>query len=209
MRFDRTFQNQLRELLIWRRDVRHFRRDSLPEGTLEHLMELACLAPSVGLSQPWRFVTVDDPARRAAIRREFEHCNAEALAAYRDERAKRYAALKLAGLDEAPLQLAVFGDRATTQGHGVGRRTMPETIEYSAVMAIHTMWLAARARGLGFGWVSILDPARLAEILAVPADWRFVAYLCIGYAQAEDTVPALERVGWEQRRPVTEFILRR
>ena len=86
---------------------------------------------------------------------------------------------------------------------------MPEMIEYSAVMAIHTMWLAARAEGLGLGWVSILEPARIAEILEVPAEWRFIGYLCVGYPQGEDEVPALERAGWEERRPAGDVILRR
>ena len=207
--FDDAFRRRLRELLVWRRDVRRFQKTVPPEGTLEHLIELATLAPSVGLSQPWRFVVVDDPARRRAVRENFADCNAAALASYAGERAKLYATLKLEGLDDAPLQLAVFADRSTTQGHGVGQRTMPESIEYSAVMAIHTMWLAARALGLGLGWVSILDPARISEILEVPPEWRFIGYLCIGYAQSDDDVPALERVGWEERRPVAEFILRR
>jgi len=86
---------------------------------------------------------------------------------------------------------------------------MPEMIEYSAVMAIHTLWLAARAQGLGLGWVSILDPARVAAILEVPPAWRFIGYLCLGYPQGEDDVPALERAGWEERRPAAEFIVRR
>lgn len=207
--FDSAFRARLRDLLVWRRDVRRFRPDPLPDGTLERLVELACLAPSVGLSQPWRFVEVADPARRSAVRDNFEACNAEALADYTGERAGLYARLKLAGLDEAPLQLAVFADRSTAQGHGLGRRTMPEMIEYSVVTAIHTLWLAARAEGIGLGWVSILDPERIAAILDVPADWSFIGYLCLGYPQAEDDTPALERAGWEQRRDADSFLLRR
>ncbi|HUI18835.1 MAG TPA: 5,6-dimethylbenzimidazole synthase [Alphaproteobacteria bacterium] len=208
-RFDDAFRASLRELLEWRRDVRRFRAARPPAGALERLIELATHAPSVGLSQPWRFVIVEDAARRRAVRVEFERCNAAALAAQAGERAQLYASLKLAGLDEAPLQLAVFADRSTAQGHELGRRTMPEMIEYSAVMAIHTLWLAARAEGLGLGWVSILEPARIAEILEVPPAWRFIGYLCLGYPQGEDEVPALERAGWEERRPVAHFILRR
>ena len=207
--FDDAFRARLRELLEWRRDVRRFRAARPPAGALERLIELATHAPSVGLSQPWRFVIVEDAARRRAIREEFERCNAAALAAQAGDRARLYATLKLAGLDEAPLQLAVFADRSTAQGHELGRRTMPEMIEYSAVMAIHTLWLAARAEGLGLGWVSILEPARVAALLEVPAGWRFIGYLCLGYPQGEDEVPALERAGWEERRPVAEFILRR
>jgi 5,6-dimethylbenzimidazole synthase len=124
--FDAAFRARLRELLIWRRDVRRFRPDPLPQGWVEKVLELACLAPSVGLSQPWRFILVDDPLRHAAVRRNFETCNAEALAGQEPDRAAQYARLKLAGLDDAPCHLAVFADRETTRGHGLGRQTMPE-----------------------------------------------------------------------------------
>jgi 5,6-dimethylbenzimidazole synthase len=207
--FDPAFRARLRELLTWRRDVRRFRRDPLPSGTLEALIELACLAPSVGLSQPWRFVIVEDGATRAAIRQDFATCNAQALAAQSGDRAGLYAQLKLAGLDEAPCHLAVFADRATTQGHGLGRHTMPEMIDYSAVTAVHTIWLAARAQGIGMGWVSILDAAAVAALLDVPADWKFIGYFCLGYPQADDTIPELEQSGWERRRLPSSVVLRR
>jgi 5,6-dimethylbenzimidazole synthase len=206
--FDDAFRARLRDLLVWRRDVRCFRRDPLPADTLERLIDVACLAPSVGLSQPWRFVIVDDPVRRAAVRENFEQCNAEALTAQAPQRAAAYARLKLAGLDDAPSHLAVFADRSTTQGHGLGRHTMPEMIEYSAVTAVHTIWLAARAEGVGVGWVSILDPAAVAAILDVPSNWKLIAYLCLGVPQSEDDVPDLERKGWEQRTPLP-VVLRR
>jgi 5,6-dimethylbenzimidazole synthase len=209
LEFDDAFRRRLRELLTWRRDVRRFRRDALPSGTLERLIGLACLAPSVGLSQPWRFVLVDTPARRAAIRANFESCNAKALAEQSGERAAGYARLKLAGLDDAPGHLAVFADPATTRGHGLGRHTMPEMIEYSAVTAVHTIWLAARSEGIGMGWVSILDPAAVAAILDVPAAWKFIGYLCLGFPRTEDVVPELERAGWEQRYPASSLVVLR
>jgi 5,6-dimethylbenzimidazole synthase len=207
--FDEGFRARLRDLLVWRRDVRRFRRDPLPRGTVERLIRLACLAPSVGLSQPWRFVIVDDPAHRAAIRKNFESCNAAALAAQNRQRAAAYARLKLAGLDDAPSHLAVFADPSTAQGHGLGRHTMPEMIEYSAVAAIHTIWLAARAEGIGMGWVSILEPAAVAAILDVPSNWKFIGYLCLGFPQAEDDIPDLERAGWEQRQAPSSVVIRR
>lgn len=197
--FDEAFRGKLRQLLAWRRDVRRFRPELLPEGLLDRLLDLAALAPSVGLSEPWRFVIVSSAERRAAVRRNFERCNAEALAAQPAERAACYARLKLAGLDEAPCHVAVFADRTTSQGHGLGRHTMPEMIEYSAVMAVYTLWLAARAEGVGLGWVSILDPEQLASTLGVPRTWTFIGYLCLGYPDVEDSVPALERAGWEKR----------
>jgi 5,6-dimethylbenzimidazole synthase len=163
----------------------------------------------VGLSQPWRFVIVEDGAARAAIRQNFATCNAQALAAQSGDRAGLYAQLKLAGLDEAPCHLAVFADRATAQGHGLGRHTMPEMIDYSAVTAVHTIWLAARAQGIGMGWVSILDATAVAALLDVPAEWKFIGYFCLGYPQADDTVPELEQSGWERRRLPSSVILRR
>lgn len=207
--FDADFRKRLVELLTWRRDVRRFRGEALPAGLLEHLLEIATLAPSVGLSQPWRFVLVEDARRRAEVRQNFERANAEALAAYEGAEAQAYARLKLAGLEEAPVHLAVFADAGTEQGHGLGRRTMPEMIEYSAVTAIHTLWLAARAHDVGLGWVSILDPAELARILEVPDAWSLVGYLCLGYPLVADDTPALERAGWERRRVAESFLLRR
>jgi 5,6-dimethylbenzimidazole synthase len=207
--FDDVFRTRLRDLLAWRRDVRRFRSDPLPAGTLERLFEVASLAPSVGLSQPWRFIVVEDPVRRAAVRDVFAACNAEAGASYAGERAVRYAALKLEGLREAPCQFAVFSDHGTAVGHGLGRRTMPETADYSAVAAVAMMWLAARAEDIGMGWISILDPARMNEILDVPKSWRFIGYFCLGYPQDESDRPELDRAGWERRRDAQACVLRR
>ena len=198
--FDDAFRARFADLLRWRRDVRMFRREALPEGLLDALLELASLAPSVGLSEPWRFVLVDDPARRAAVRASHLSCNAAALAGYDGERASLYARLKLAGLDDAPCQLAVFAQSAPAQGHGLGRATMSEACAYSAVTAVHTLWLAARMHGVGLGWVSILDPGTVADALDVPVEWRLVAYLCLGFPAAESDRPALETAGWESRR---------
>jgi len=209
MDFDEVFRAQLRDLLIWRRDVRQFRTDPLPAGTLERLIELACLAPSVGLSQPWRFVIVDDIVRRRAVLDDFSACNLDALQSYSDERAAQYVKLKLAGLREAPCQLAIFADPTTEVGHGLGRRTMPDMLAYSVVAAICTLWLAARAQGIGMGWVSILAPAHINKILDVPDSWRLIGYFCIGYPQTEDERPELERAGWERRQLSEALILRR
>jgi 5,6-dimethylbenzimidazole synthase len=209
MRFEEPFRAKLRDLLIWRRDVRRFRSDPLPAGTLERLIAIACLAPSVGLSQPWRFVIVDDPARRQAVLDDFKSCNTDALKSYAGESAAQYAKLKLAGLQEAPSHLAIFADPLTDAGHGLGRRTMPEMAEYSVVAAIHTLWLAARAEGIGMGWVSILTPDRVKTALEIPETWRLMGYFCLGYPQEEADNPELERAGWERRQASETFILRR
>jgi 5,6-dimethylbenzimidazole synthase len=152
---------------------------------------------------------VDDEATRATIRNNFAICNAAALNAQSGERAGLYARLKLAGLEEAPHHLAVYADRTTTQGSGLGRRTMPEMIEYSAVTAVHTIWLAARAQGIGMGWVSILEPDGVATALRVPAEWKLIGYFCLGYPEADDTVPELEHEGWERRRMPSSVIVKR
>lgn len=207
--FDAAFAARLRELILWRRDVRRFRRDPVAPELIDELIGLAVLAPSVGYSQPWRFVHVEDPARRSAVRDSFRRCNREALADYHGARAKLYASLKLSGLDDAPVQLAIFCDEATEAGHGLGRKTMPETLRYSVVTAVHTLWLAARARGLGVGWVSILEPGEIARVLEVPDDWALIAYLCIGYPEEEHPDPELERGGWEDRLDLSDCVLRR
>ena len=206
--FGPAFRAELESLLVWRRDVRRFRRDPLPAGLLEHLLGLAELAPSVGLSQPWRFVRVTSEPARAALRRNFAAANTEALADYSGGRAALYARLKLAGLEEAPEQLAVFADIDPEQGSGLGRRSMPETLQYSTVCAVHTLWLAARAAGVGLGWVSILDPAQAVRDLAVPDSWRLVAYLCLGYPEEAHDDPELARRGWEQRRAGATLLTR-
>jgi 5,6-dimethylbenzimidazole synthase len=207
--FDAPFQNKLLDLFMWRRDVRWFRPTPVAAATLDQLLEIACFAPSVGFSQPWRFVTVEDTARRVAVRRNFEVCNAMALACQDTGRADSYARLKLAGLDQAPCQLAVFAEPDPKEGHGLGRKTMPETAAYSAVRAMHTLWLAARAAGMGFGWVSILDPQAMHAILDVPTNWVFIGYCCLGYPAAEHGSPELEREGWERRRNARDMRLRR
>lgn len=207
--FDDAFRHRFETLLHWRRDVRRFRIDVVDPALLDRLLALAALSPSVGNSQPWRFVMVNDPDRRAAIRADFARCNRQALAGYHGERADRYARLKLAGLDRAPIQLAVFADTATTAGHRLGQNSMPETLLYSVVCAVHTFWLAARAHGLGMGWVSILDPSVVQATLDVPATWRLVAFLCLGYPEEEHLDPELARHGWQERLPLGEFVFYR
>jgi 5,6-dimethylbenzimidazole synthase len=166
-------------------------------------------APSVGLSEPWRFVVVDAPERREAVRASFMEANADVLAGYWGERAQLYATLKLEGLADAPVQLAVFCDEQTDQGHGLGRHTMPEMLAYSVVAAIQLLWLSARAQGLGLGWVSILKPGQITQALQIPEAWRLVAYLCLGYPEEEHCEPALARAGWEYRRGLDHNVIQR
>lgn len=208
-RFDAHFERCFEQLLVWRRDVRHFRRDPIDSALVEHLIALACLAPSVGNSQPWRFVRVTEPERRVAVRANFVACNSDALYDYQGERAKLYASLKLAGLDDAPEHIAVFCDPETTTGHGLGSKTMPQTKNFSVVAAVYTFWLAARIFGLGVGWVSILDPEKVRETLNVPETWTLVAYLCVGRPVEESDEPELVRLGWQEREAFEKFIVQR
>ncbi len=198
--FDDAFRAEFEQLIKWRRDVRRFKADPVDPKLIVHLLELADHAPSVGLSQPWRFVEVNNGAARKAIIASYERCNAQALEGYDGDDKALYVRLKLEGLREAPVQFAVFCDEETLKGKGLGRQTMPEMLRYSVVTAVHTFWLAARACGVGVGWVSILEPEEVRKALAVPQDWTLVAYLCAGYPQEEHTDPELERMGWERRK---------
>jgi len=197
MNFSSNEADILRDILRWRRDVRHFRPDPVPEEMLARLAMMMELAPSVGNARPWRVLRVRGAGLRAAVRSEFKRCNSEAAAGYDDARRDSYIQLKLAGLDHAPEQLAVFTVDDPTEGHGLGRKTMQETLAQSTAMAIHTLWLAARAENLGLGMVSILDPRRIEALFAVPADWSFSAYLCLGWPETHDDLPLLHRNDWQ------------
>lgn len=199
--FSKEFQAELTNLMKWRRDVRHFNTDPIPTDILLDCLNAFQMAPSVGLSEPWRIVRVTSDNARTAALDNFRTANKDALNGYSGDKAKTYAGLKLSGMSDAPEQIAVFCDDATTKGQGLGAKTMPEMRRYSVVSAIMTFWLALRAQGLGLGWVSILDPVKLRDELDVPEDWQLVAYLCIGWPKQDTLVPELETVGWEERQP--------
>ena len=207
--FDAAFRQEFRDLVLWRRDVRRFRTDPVPRERIDALLEIASHAPSVGLSQPWRFVLVQQPARRRAVIESFTHANEQALAGYSGEKQAILDGEKLAGLKEAPVHLAVFSDDGTHTGSGLGQQTMPETLHYSVVAAIQTLWLAARADGIGMGWVSILDPKAVTRVLDVPLGWSLVAYLCLGFPAEEHLDPELERHHWEVRSDLKDVVFTR
>jgi 5,6-dimethylbenzimidazole synthase len=197
--FDEAFRDDLKRLIAWRRDVRRFSDRPVANELIEQLLDIADLAPSVGNSQPWRWVRVDSPDKRRDIRAAFLHANEEAQHALPEDLAVPYGRLKLEGLDRAPVQFAVFCDHGTDQGHGLGRKTMPETLDYSTAAMIATFWLAARAAGIGVGWVSILEPDRVCATLDVPPSWKLIAYLCVGWPDELHLDPELERSGWQHR----------
>jgi len=203
--FDAAFRERLIDLIAWRRDVRRFRTDPVDTGLIAELMQAANLAPSVGNSQPWRWVRVKDAGRRARVIASFETENSAAAEIYEGHQRSDYISLKLAGLREAPEHFAIYCDESTQQGSRLGRLTMQEMLRYSTVCSVHTFWLAARARGVGVGWVSILDPQAVSAALDVPDDWRLVAYLCVGWPEEEHDDPELARAGWQTRVPITVY----
>jgi len=207
--FDEAFRESFRDLVLWRRDVRRFKRDPVDPALIQSLLELASHSPSVGHCQPWRFVLVESPERRNAIKSSFIRANTRALDNYDGEKRALYARLKLEGLENAPVHLAVFADEATQAGSGLGRRTMPETLRYSVIAAIQTLWLAARAEGLGLGWVSILEPEIVRQALDVPDSWTLMAYLCIGQPIEEHLDPELDRHRWQERLDPKGMIFKR
>jgi len=199
--FTNEFRAGLHDLMRWRRDVREFRTDPVDEALLRQCLDTFSLAPSVGLSEPWRILRVTSPEARAKAISNFEDSNAQALTGYGGDQAKLYASLKLSGMKEAPEHLAVYCDDSTEKGAGLGVASMPEMRRYSVVGAITLMWLTARSLGLGVGWVSVLDPKRLSADLDVPDGWSLVAYLCVGWPQQNTMTPELETKGWEVRAP--------
>jgi 5,6-dimethylbenzimidazole synthase len=198
--FNDVEREAIYRVIAARRDVRcGFVDRPLPDDLIERLLLAAHNAPSVGLMQPSRFIVIRNLDTRKTVHEIFEAANREAAASYSGEQAERYSRLKLEGILEAPQNLCVLCDSGSERGHGLGRRTMPETALYSTVCAIQNLWLAARSEGVGVGWVSIVDPAKLCELLNVPSHLTFVAYLCLGYVDGFSTEPDLERFGWEKR----------
>ncbi|MBW8072245.1 MAG: 5,6-dimethylbenzimidazole synthase [Ferrovum sp.] len=187
-----------------RRDMRHFLPDPLPAGLLERLVEAAHLAPSVGYMQPWRFIRITDPAQRQDIRTLVE---AERLATARalPTRTDDFLKVKIEGLGECAEVLAVVL-MPERERHLFGRRTLPDMDLASVGCAIQNMWLAARAEGIGLGWVSFFDPEALAQLLALPSGARPVALLCIGQVREFYARPLLESTGWGQRLRLDEVL---
>nr|WP_218623906.1 5,6-dimethylbenzimidazole synthase [Granulicella sp. dw_53] len=185
-----------------RRDVRRgFIDRPLPDELLNRLLAAAHSAPSVGLMQPSRFIVIRNPAVREAVHDIFKKASAKAAERYADDQKERYLSLKLQGILEAPQNLCIVCDTNNERGRGLGRHSMPETAAYSTVCGVQNLWLAARAEGIGVGWVSILDPVRLREVLHIPEHILPVAYLCIGYVDKFAPIPDLEFFGWERRVP--------
>lgn len=190
-----------------RRDVRaQFLPDPIPPETLARLLEAAHHAPSVGFMQPWDFLLIDSREVRERVHRIFLRENARAAECHTEERGMLYRRLKLEGILESPLNLCITCDRSRGGEHVLGRHSIVETDLFSTCLAVQNLWLAARAEGIGVGWVSILDPAELADVLGLPTSVYPLAYLCLGYVSDFLDRPELARAGWRQRLPLSERV---
>lgn len=190
-----------------RRDVRNeFLPDPIPPEVLRRLLEAAHRAPSVGFMQPWNFVVVRDREVQAQVHEAFTRANGEAARLFADEAGERYRTLKLEGLREAPVHVVVTCDRDRCGPVVLGRTHDAAMDLYSCVCAVQNLWLAARAEGIGVGWVSILDKADLRAILAIPERIEIVAYLCLGRVERLHSSPELEQRRWRSRLPLDELV---
>lgn len=205
--FTEAERSALYRAIALRRDVRaEFLPDPVADDVLLRILGAAHQAPSVGLSQPWRFIVIRNRAQRQAVHELFARANEAAARTFDAPESDHYRALRLAGILDAPVGVCVVCDDDAPQGRGLGRATMPETVRYSTVCAIQNLWLAARVEGLGVGWVSILEPTELRALLAIPPHLAIVAYLCIGHVAEFAPVADLERDGWEHRLPLADVI---
>jgi 5,6-dimethylbenzimidazole synthase len=190
-----------------RRDVRsQFLPDQIPDVVLARLLDAAHHAPSVGFMQPWNFIVVRDRGVRAAVRDAFLQERVRAAVLFDEPRRSRFLALKLEGILDAALNLCVTCDPARGGPHVLGRSAIPETDVYSTCCAIQNFWLAARAEGIGVGWVSIVQSDELKHILGIPVSVIAVAYLCVGYVSDFSVTPDLERAGWRRRLSLAELV---
>ena len=189
-----------------RRDIRRFRPDPVPEDVLRRVLEAGHRAPSVGLMQPWRMIVVRSAQRRSAVRRLAQRERLRQADRF-DERARQFLDQKIEGIVEAPLGIVVCCDHGDPHAEILGRGTIPETDVYSTACAIQNLWLAARAEGLGVGWVSFYRPDDLRELLGIPAGVDPMAYLCLGWPDERPVRPGLEAAGWSSRLPLAAVVM--
>jgi 5,6-dimethylbenzimidazole synthase len=197
----------LYRVLLSRRDVRgQFRPDPIPDDVLARVLTAAHYAPSVGFMQPWSFILVRSPQVRGRIKDAFARANGEAAAMFPDEAQATYRSLKLEGILESPVNICVTCDRDRVGPVVLGRTHMPEMDLYSTVCAVQNLWLAARAEGLGLGWVSIIAEPEMKRILGLPDRVVPVAYLCLGYVSHFFAKPELDTRGWRRRLPLADLV---
>lgn len=195
----------LYDAIYSRRDIRKFRPGPVPEDVLRRILDAAHHAGSVGFMQPWNFIVIRDPGVRGQVKGMFERENTRAAENYSGDRRSLYLSLKLEGILESALNVCVTCDR-TRGGKVLGRNTIVDTDLLSTCLAVQNLWLAARAEGVGVGWVSILDNSELSQLLGLPSHVTPVAYLTVGYPEEFPEKPMLETAGWRARLPLEELI---
>ncbi|AFL69407.1 5,6-dimethylbenzimidazole synthase [Sulfurospirillum barnesii] len=202
--FSTVEQNTLKEIILSRRDVRghHFSKTPLERAIVEEILTCAIHAPSVGFSQPWRFLMIENDATKERIYKEFVKQNAKAQALFKSE--ALYSRLKLEGIQEAPLNIAVFYKKP--EKTILGQTVQKKMGEYSVVCAIQNLWLSARSHGIGIGWVSILRPKKVKKILNIDKNYALVGYLCVGYVSEFLEKPELETLGWETKKNLEDVV---
>lgn len=199
----------LYETIHHRRDVRaQFDGRPVPAGVLERVLTAAHAAPSVGLTQPWDFILVDDPPLKQGFWRHVRHERDRFAATLGPERAEQFAAIKIDGVLESSLSIVVTYDHRRGAPDVLGRHAIADTGLYSACLAIENLWLAATAEGLGVGWVSFYREVFVRRLLGLPERLRPIAWLCVGTVTHVETVPDLERSGWARRRPLSAAVHR-
>lgn len=203
-------QAAIYKVIAERRDMRHFLPTPIEPELLTKLLQAAHHAPSVGLMQPWRFIRISDSNVRQAIYTQVNEertLTAQAIGEYEDSaRMAEFMRLKVEGVLECgELLVATLCDHR--EQHIFGRRTLPEMDMASVSCAIQNMWLAARAEGIGMGWVSIFDPIKLAELLNIPDGAKPIAILCLGYVNSFYKAPMLVEEGWATEKPLSAMLM--
>jgi nicotinate-nucleotide--dimethylbenzimidazole phosphoribosyltransferase len=206
VRFDESVREAVYRVMALRRDVRDFVPGEVDDATVGRLLQAAALAPSVGFSQPWAFVVIRDAAVRSRIRASFLRCREGEAARYPAARREKYLAYKLEGIEESTLNVCVVADLRPRDEAILGTTVQPEAVRASVCCAVQNLWLAARAEGIGVGWVSIVEPAVLREALALPPGVEPVAYLCVGHAREFRDRPMLEETGWLPPRALEDVV---
>jgi len=206
-KFDDAEREAVYRTIFTRRDVRgQFSPDTIPEDVLSRVLMAAHYAPSVGFMQPWSFVVVRSPEVKQKVHGLFETAHREATQMFEGESRETYRNLKLEGILESPINICITCDKDRAGPVVIGRTHIKSMDVYSSVCAVQNLWLAARAEGLGLGWVSILDQKRLKQILGIPARVVPVAYVCLGYVSHFFDKPELQSAGWRPRLPLGDLI---
>jgi nicotinate-nucleotide--dimethylbenzimidazole phosphoribosyltransferase len=205
-RYDDARLQAVYDVIAERRDIRRFRPDEVTDDVLERILTAAHQAPSVGLMQPWRLIIIRDIATRSHVRALAQRERLRQADRF-DERARHFLDQKIEGVVEAPIGVCVCCDHGPDGAEVLGRGTIPETDIYSTACAIQNLWLAARAEGLGVGWVSFYQPADLRALLGLPDRVEPIAYLCLGWPDEQPVRPTLETVGWSKRLPLNQVVM--